>query len=77
MVSNILLFSLAIKQHNRGHTNIWTSYVTDTDFTAPDVAQATEKVNAGFAPQYTGTTYVGTPQPVMTPFQNGPVVAQV
>jgi hypothetical protein len=77
MVSNIFLFSLAIRQYNRGHTNIWTSYVTDTDFTAPGPAQATEKVHAGFAPQYTGTTYVGTPQPVMTPVQNVPVVAQV
>src|SRR6266542_3945990 len=35
MVLNITLFSLAITQSSRGNSNIWTSYVTEADFSAP------------------------------------------
>ncbi|CAA7270676.1 unnamed protein product [Cyclocybe aegerita] len=66
---NIFLLTLAIRQHMRGHTGIWTSYVTEVDFTAPSVsgasgfsgypAQSVEAKPANFAPQY--------PPPTSTP----------
>lgn len=41
MSLNIFLLSLAIVQANRGNSGIWTSCVTDTNYSAPGAAAAT------------------------------------
>jgi len=49
---NAVLFTLAIRQHLRGNTGIWTKDVTDTDFTAPPVNYNTPIVFENKAPVY-------------------------
>jgi len=87
MVLNITLFSLAITQSSRGNSNIWTSYVTEVDFSAPapnaqvpmeakmGASQGMHPPQQQFAPQqlYTPQSqFAPTPQP-----QYAPQAAQV
>ncbi|KAF8164825.1 hypothetical protein B0H34DRAFT_213820 [Crassisporium funariophilum] len=56
---NITLFVFVIRQHMRGHTGIWTGYVTETDYasTGPNSTMHTQdKVDPAFAPQYPPVT---------------------
>lgn len=52
---NITLYVLIIRQHMRGNSNVWTGFITETDFAAagPNSAGYSNKApEAGFAPQY-------------------------
>lgn len=46
---NIFLTTLVIRQHLRGNSGVWTSYVTETDFAAvfPTGASSYEKMQLG------------------------------
>jgi len=75
---NVLLFALVIRQHMRGNTGVWNSFITEADFTAAGPTSnmvLQDKMNVpqqNFAPQYVQPTaapagYV--PPQVVTPPQ--------
>ena len=71
MVLNITLFGLAITQSSRGNGNIWTSYVTEADFSAPapnaQVPMEPKSYASPGMPQQQQPQFV--PQQVYTPQQ--------
>jgi len=71
MVLNIFLLSLAITQANRGNSAIWTSCVTDVDYSAPAVSSGKiEQMGYGSpttVPIAPGTPVTQYPQPIPTP----------
>jgi hypothetical protein len=69
MFLNIFLLTLAIIQANRGHS-IWTSCVTDVDYSAPGVASGMPESKIGYGSPVTPTAQY--PQPVPTPPQGYP-----
>jgi hypothetical protein len=69
---NIALISFVVRLHMRGHTNVWTGYITETDFTAAPAHGNTAGVmqhDPKFAPQYPASSvssagpYPGSPNP--------------
>jgi hypothetical protein len=78
MFLDIFLLSLAIVQANRGNAGIWTSCVTDADYSAPAATSATTEAKIGYGgptsvPVTPVTQYAQPyPQPVPSPQQAYP-----
>lgn len=78
MFLDIFLLSLAIVQANRGNAGIWTSCVTDADYSAPAATSATTEAKIGYGgptsvPVTPVTQYTQPyPQPVPSPQQAYP-----
>lgn len=71
MVLNITLFSLAITQSSRGNGSIWTSYVTEADFTAP-----APNAQVPMEPKIYATPGIPQQQPQFVPQQVQPFAPQ-
>jgi len=73
MVLNIFLLTLAIIQANRGNSAIWTSCVTDVNFSAPGTSSEAPKSTGTYgSPAYPVTPMAQYPQPVPSPQQAYP-----
>lgn len=73
MVLNIFLLSLAIIQANRGNSGIWTSCVTDVDYSAPAAGTAgTTEPKVAYGSPTVSTPVTQYSQPISTPVQTYP-----
>lgn len=75
LVYSVTFLVLVIRQHSRGNTQVWTSYITETDFAAPSTSSGSAEPK--IAPSTDNTPVIGGQQyPPQNQYAAQPVYQQ-